>query len=59
MFSDVGKVVVCDEGELFLVLEDKVVAGDEVEAPAAELLGIMELRGKQEACREGGMEKSG
>ena len=43
MFSDVGKVVFRDEGEVLLLLEDEVVAGDEVETPAAELLGIVEL----------------
>ena len=43
VFSHVGKVVFSDEGEVLLLLEDEVVAGDEVETPAAELLGIVEL----------------
>ena len=40
---NVGKVVPSDERKFFLAFIDEIVAGNEMEAPGTELLGVVEL----------------
>ena len=55
MLGHVIQVVSRDVREAVVLVVDQVVAGDEVEAPGAQLRGIVELGGEQEAWgREGG-----
>lgn len=53
MLLDVVKVVPRQQGEALLLVEGQVVAGDEVETPAAELVGVVQLTGQQERYKEG------
>jgi len=39
-----------ETGEAVLLAVSQEVAGDEVEAPGAELVGIVQLRGQEEVC---------
>ena len=51
MLIDVLQLLPRQLREPFLVLEDDIVAGDEVEAPRTQLGGTMKLRGQQETYR--------
>ena len=48
MLVDVVHVLSHKLRELFLVLEDDIVTGDEVKAPRTQLGGIVKLRGQKE-----------
>lgn len=48
MLSHMIKILFLEAGEALLLVEGVVVAGDEVEAPAAELGCIVKLRGQEE-----------
>ena len=43
MFMNVSKVVPSDERKFLLGFIDEIVAGNEMETPGAELLGVVEL----------------
>ena len=43
MFTNVSKVVSSDERKFLFAFIDEIVAGNKVETPGAELLGIVEL----------------
>ena len=51
MLVDVLHVVSSEVRELFFVLEDFIVARDEVEAPCTQLGGIVQLGGEKKTCR--------
>ena len=43
MFMNVGKIVPSDERKFLLAFIDEEVAGNEMETPGAELLGVVKL----------------
>ena len=54
MLGHMIQVVSRDVREAVVLAVDQVVAGDEVETPGAQLRGIVELGGEQEAWGGGG-----
>ena len=54
MLGHMIQIVSSDVREAVALVVDQVVAGDEVEAPGAQLRGIVELGGEQEAWGGGG-----
>lgn len=51
MLAHVIQVVSGDKGEALLQVEGQVVAGDKMEAPSAQLRGIVQLSGQQKTWR--------
>ncbi len=54
MLGHMIQVVVLEQGEALLLVEGQEVAGDEMEAPGAQLCGVVELGSEKEAWK--GME---